>query len=149
MFQSRYNRLILWFITETRNKKNVHVLEADVIILQTKKKKQQWFVVSSRKDALDVFQMTTIVLVSVINHYHINGLLLFWDTLYYRWKVKFVAERTLYFCLARNLIWPLGSPNISTQSGWLVLFSTNHLSKQHQKKIEENPRNTLFLKNLQ
>ena len=30
----------------------------------------------------DMFQMTTIVLVSVINHYHINGLHLFWDTLY-------------------------------------------------------------------
>ena len=30
----------------------------------------------------DVFQMTAIVLVSVINHYHINGLHLFWDTLY-------------------------------------------------------------------
>ena len=31
---------------------------------------------------LDVFQMTAIALVSVINHYHINGLHLFWDTLY-------------------------------------------------------------------
>ena len=30
----------------------------------------------------DVFQMTAIVLVSVINHYHINGLHLFWDILY-------------------------------------------------------------------
>ena len=29
-----------------------------------------------------MFQMTTIVLVSVINHYHINGLHLLWDTLY-------------------------------------------------------------------
>ena len=27
------------------------------------------------------FQMTAIALVSVINHYHINGLNLFWDTL--------------------------------------------------------------------
>ena len=26
--------------------------------------------------------MTTIALVSIINHYHINGLYLFWDTLY-------------------------------------------------------------------
>ena len=31
---------------------------------------------------LDVFQMTAIVLVSVINHYNINGLHLFWDSLY-------------------------------------------------------------------
>ena len=30
----------------------------------------------------DLFQMTGIVLLSVINHYHINGLHLFWDTLY-------------------------------------------------------------------
>ena len=29
----------------------------------------------------DVFKMTTIALVSVINHYHINGLYLFCDTL--------------------------------------------------------------------
>ena len=31
----------------------------------------------------DVFQMTTIEFVSVINHYHINGLYLIWDTLYF------------------------------------------------------------------
>ena len=31
---------------------------------------------------LDVFQMTAITLVSVINLYHIKGLHLFWDTLY-------------------------------------------------------------------
>ena len=30
----------------------------------------------------NLFQMITIVLISVINHYHINGLHLFWDTLY-------------------------------------------------------------------
>ena len=30
----------------------------------------------------DLFQMTAIALVSVINHYHINGLHLFWDTQY-------------------------------------------------------------------
>ena len=46
---------------------------------------------------------------------------------------KSVAERNLNFCLAHNLIWLLESPNIFTQSGWLVLFSPNHISKQHQK----------------
>ena len=46
---------------------------------------------------------------------------------------KYVTERNLYFCLARNLIWPLESPNIFTQSGWPVLFSPNHISYQHQK----------------
>ena len=44
-----------------------------------------------------------------------------------------VAERNLYFCLARNLIWLLESPNIFTESGWPLLFSPNHISKQHQK----------------
>ena len=33
----------------------------------------------------DVFQMTTIALVSVINH-HINELSLFWDTLYKEYR---------------------------------------------------------------
>ena len=33
----------------------------------------------------DVFQMTAIAFVSVINHYHINGLPLFWDILYYKY----------------------------------------------------------------
>ena len=39
-----------------------------------------------------------------------------------------IAERNLNFCLARNLIWPLESRNIFTQSGWLVRFSLNHIS---------------------
>ena len=30
-----------------------------------------------------VFQMTANALVSVINHYHVNGLHLFWNTLYF------------------------------------------------------------------
>ena len=30
----------------------------------------------------NLFQMTAIALVSVLNYYHINGLHLFWDTLY-------------------------------------------------------------------
>ena len=47
--------------------------------------------------------------------------------------VKVVAERTSYFCLARNLIWPLGSPHIFAQSGLIILFSLDHLSEQHQK----------------
>ena len=46
---------------------------------------------------------------------------------------RFVAKRTSYFCLVRNLIWPLGSRNIFTQSGWLILFSLDHLSEQHQR----------------
>ena len=40
----------------------------------------------------DVFQMTGIVLVSGINHFHINGLHLFWDTLYLCEKKKVIAQ---------------------------------------------------------
>ena len=56
----------------------------------------------------------------------------------------YVAERTSYFCLARKLIWPLCSTHIFTQSGWLILFSPDHFSGQHQ--IGEGPPNTLFLR---
>ena len=45
---------------------------------------------------------------------------------------KPVAERTSYFCLARKLIWPLGSSHIFTQWGWLILLSPDHFSRQHQ-----------------
>ena len=48
---------------------------------------------------LDVFQMTAIALVSVINHYHINGLHLFWDTLY----LKFLS----YFNSTKGVLWYL------------------------------------------
>ena len=44
------------------------------------------------------------------------------------WWWYSVAERNLNFCLVRNLSWPLESPNIFTQSVWLVLFSPNHIS---------------------
>ena len=55
-----------------------------------------------------------------------------------------VAERTSYFCLARKIIWPLGSTHIFIQWGWLILFNPNHFSGQHQ--IGEGPPNTLFLR---
>ena len=42
--------------------------------------------------------------------------------------LKTLAEKNLNFCLARNLIWPLESPNIFTQSGWLIQFNPNHIS---------------------
>ena len=47
--------------------------------------------------------------------------------------MPYVAERNLNFCLARNLIWPLESPKIFNQSGWLVLLTPKHISKQHRK----------------
>ena len=43
-----------------------------------------------------------------------------------------VTERISHFCLARNLIRPLGSTHNFTQSGWLILFSLDYLSGQHK-----------------
>ena len=59
--------------------KKLHVLEADTITI-----KKNWFDVSSSNDTFlpDVFQMTSIALISVTNHFHTNGSHLFWDTLY-------------------------------------------------------------------
>ena len=44
----------------------------------------------------------------------------------------------------RKLICPLRSTHIFIQWGWLILFSPDHFSGQHQ--IEEIPPNTLFLR---
>ena len=54
--------------------------------------------------------------------------------------IQLVAERISYFCLARNLIRPLRSTHIFTQSGWLILFFPDHLSGQHKLG---KPPNTL------
>ena len=61
-------------------KKRLHVQEADIITI--KKNIDLMSLAQMIQFLLDVFQMTAIALVSVINHYHINGLHLFWDTLY-------------------------------------------------------------------
>ena len=53
-----------------------------------------------------------------------------------------VAERISYFCLARNLIWPLGLTHNFTQSGWLILVSPDHLSRQH--KLGNSAKHFLF-----
>ena len=55
-----------------------------------------------------------------------------------------IAERISDFCLARKLIWPLELTHIFTQWGWLIQFSQDHFSGQHQ--IGEGPPNTLFLR---
>ena len=63
-------------------KKRLHVLEVDIIIIK-KNNNIDLMPLAQRIHFLeDVFQMITIAPVSVINHYHINGLYLFWDTLY-------------------------------------------------------------------
>ena len=59
-------------------------------------------------------------------------------------KIATVTERTLYFCLACKLIWPLWSSHIFTQWGWLILFSPDHFPGQH--KNGESSLNYLFLR---
>ena len=73
--------MIMIYYCDKKLKKGLHVLEAYIIPI---KKQQHWFNISSSEDAFleDVFQMTTIALVSVISHYQINRLHLFSDTLY-------------------------------------------------------------------
>ena len=73
--------MIMIYYWDKKLKKRWHTLEPDILTL-----KKTWFDVFSGKDAFlqDMFQMTAVALVSVINHYHINGLHLFWDTQYIR-----------------------------------------------------------------
>ena len=61
-------------------KKRLYALEADIITI--KKNIDLMCLAQVMHFLQDVFQMTTVALVSVINHNHINVLLLFWDTLY-------------------------------------------------------------------
>ena len=55
-----------------------------------------------------------------------------------------VAERTSYFCLVHKLIWWLWLMHIFTRWGWLIQFSPDHFSGQHQ--IGESSPNSLFLR---
>ena len=63
-----------------KKQKRLHVLEADIMTI---KENIDLKSLTQRIHFLwNMFQMTTIGIVSVINRYHINGLHLFWDTLY-------------------------------------------------------------------
>ena len=74
--------IIMIYYWNKKLKKRLHVLEAGIIIL---KKNIDWMSLAQMMHFLkDVFQMTSFTLISVINHYHINRLHLFWDTLYFR-----------------------------------------------------------------
>ena len=61
-------------------RKRLHVQEADIITI--KKNIDQMSLAQRMHFLQNVFQMTTITIVSVINHNHINELQLFWDTMY-------------------------------------------------------------------
>ena len=69
--------MIMIYYWYKKLKKWLHVLEADITI----KKNTDLMSLAQRILFSDMFQMTPIVLVSVINHYHINGSYLFCDTL--------------------------------------------------------------------
>ena len=72
--------MMIIYYWDKKLKKRLHVLEADtILIIENIDLMSQ----AQRMHFLkDMFQITAVVLVSVINHYHINGLHLFWDTLY-------------------------------------------------------------------
>ena len=85
------NRIIIYYWVK-KLKKRFHVLKADIITI---KKTFNLMSLAQRMYFLqDVFQMTAVVLVSVINHYHFKGLHLFWDTLYIykRYTLKIFAN---------------------------------------------------------
>ena len=72
--------MIMIYNRDKKLQKRLYVLEADIITI-----KKNIDLMSSWKNAFFfriLFQMTTIVFISVINHDHINGLHLFWNTLY-------------------------------------------------------------------
>ena len=91
--------------------------------------------------------MTTIVLVSIINHYHINELDLFWDTLYMIlcctiinavWKAKNLVVYILsgltesYFCLSIDMI-------ISEGTEWDIMIfdeTISNIKMQNNTKIK-------------
>ena len=69
--------MIMIYYWDKKLKKRLHVLKADIITI----KKNDLMSRARKMHFLqDVFQMTALAIVSVINHYHRNGLHPFWDT---------------------------------------------------------------------
>ena len=71
------NMIMIYYLGK-KQKKRRHVLEVDITIKNT------FISCLELKGCFlpDVFQMTAIVLVSVIIHYHMNELHQFWDSQY-------------------------------------------------------------------
>ena len=75
--------IMIYYWDKKLKKKRFHVLEADIITIKKTTKNIDLMSPAQRMHFLqDVFQMTTIAPISVINHYYINVLYLFWDTLF-------------------------------------------------------------------
>ena len=58
--------------------------------------------------------------------------------------IQFVAEEISYFCLARNLIRPLGSTHNFTQSGWLILFNGAYFRAAQTGEAAKHPLSQNF-----
>ena len=91
--------MIMIYYWDKKLKKRLPVLEADIITITPHQKKNKKNIdlmsLAQRIYFLpDGFQMIAIVL--VINHYYINGLHLFWDTLY-KHLPYFVTKQTMCF----------------------------------------------------
>ena len=94
--------MIMIYYWDKKLKKRLHVLEADISI---KKTLILMSLAQRMHFLLDMFQMTTLVLVTVINHYILH---LFWDTLYMKnfQRILFIVElfaNVKYFFLTFNL----------------------------------------------
>ena len=74
------NKIMIYY-WDKKLKKRLHIQEADIITIE--KKTDSMSRVRRMYFLLDVFQMITTALLSVINRYHINGLHLFLGTLYF------------------------------------------------------------------
>ena len=77
------NIIRVYYWDKKLKKKKIHVLEADIMIIEKKKNIDHLSFAQRIHFLQDLFQMTAIALFSVINHYDIYGLHLFCDTLYY------------------------------------------------------------------
>ena len=72
--------MIMIYNWDKKLKKWLPILKADIITI---KKNIDLMSLAQRMHFLqEVFQMTAIALISMINHYHTDGFYLFWDTIY-------------------------------------------------------------------
>ena len=79
--------MIMIYYWDKKIKRRLHMLEAYIIKI---KRTLIWCLLW--KGCIFFLQMTAIALVSIINHYHIDRLHLFWDTLYFSENNKLQRE---------------------------------------------------------
>ena len=116
------------------DKKLIKVLDADIIILKKNINLMSlihwmlffffFFLPFFFFFLQDVFQKNATALVSVINHYHINGLHLFWDTLYMSSFEEMWSTPPLP--LLPGLLWPRIVAPVSVPSHLLYMKTFNY-----------------------